>query len=228
MYIETACSPCLPSASTPVPCARGVMSRITQGKLTEIPFLLAPMLCRATLQMKKYRAHDFGKCTVHGCKSYLLPLGMSDRVGVDHVKVYCPSCRLAFSLPKDHECSGLDGAYFGRTFPHLLVMQYPDVFNHSPQPSAYVPRVFGFRVHDGNRQKSQEELVRENTSLRRQLRDLEAKLGVMKVEPHHRSSKRRSSSSKSSRSTRELQRDHKHTSSAVDAHKRQKTAGRTG
>jgi hypothetical protein len=57
----------------------------------------------------------------------------------------------------------LDGAYFGTTFTHLLLMQYPELV--PPPPVAvpeYTPRVFGFRVrsmavHDANiaRQKKE-------------------------------------------------------------------------
>ena len=39
-----------------------------------------------------------------------------------------------------------DGAYFGTTFPHLLLMTYPSL--RPPRAAdAYVPRVFGFKLH---------------------------------------------------------------------------------
>lgn len=39
-----------------------------------------------------------------------------------------------------------DGAYFGTTFPHLLLMTYPAL--RPPRPTeTYVPRVFGFKLH---------------------------------------------------------------------------------
>ena len=39
-----------------------------------------------------------------------------------------------------------DGAYFGTTFPHLLLMTYPSL--RPPQVTdPYVPRVFGFKLH---------------------------------------------------------------------------------
>ena len=40
----------------------------------------------------------------------------------------------------------VDGAYFGTTFPHLLLMTYPSL--RPPRATeAYTPRVFGFKLH---------------------------------------------------------------------------------
>ena len=40
----------------------------------------------------------------------------------------------------------IDGAYFGTTFPHLFLMQFPELIPTRPAQS-YVPRVFGFRIN---------------------------------------------------------------------------------
>lgn len=40
----------------------------------------------------------------------------------------------------------MDGAFFGTTFPHLLLMTYPSIRPQRP-PEQYVPRVFGFKLH---------------------------------------------------------------------------------
>jgi casein kinase II subunit beta len=42
--------------------------------------------------------------------------------------------------------ANVDGAFFGTTFPHLLLMTYPGLRPHRPL-ERYVPRVFGFRLH---------------------------------------------------------------------------------
>lgn len=43
--------------------------------------------------------------------------------------------------------SNVDGVFFGTTFPHLLLMTYPSL--RPPRPTeAYVPRVFGFKLHE--------------------------------------------------------------------------------
>ena len=43
----------------------------------------------------------------------------------------------------------MDGAYFGTTFPHLLLMTYPSM-RPAKQQEVYVPRVFGFKLHATN------------------------------------------------------------------------------
>lgn len=43
----------------------------------------------------------------------------------------------------------VDGAYFGTTFPHLFFMTYKSLVPDPPE-KAFVPRVFGFRVHPRN------------------------------------------------------------------------------
>ena len=40
----------------------------------------------------------------------------------------------------------MDGAFFGTTFPHLLLMTYPGMRPQQP-PERYVPRVFGFKLN---------------------------------------------------------------------------------
>ena len=41
----------------------------------------------------------------------------------------------------------LDGAYFGRTFPHLFLMVYSNVVP-TGAVETYIPRIYGFRVVD--------------------------------------------------------------------------------
>lgn len=49
-------------------------------------------------------------------------------------------------LPPTSILAEIDGAYFGTTLPHLLLMTYPELVPAAPQ-EAFRPRVFGFRVH---------------------------------------------------------------------------------
>lgn len=76
-----------------------------------------------------------------GCS--LLPVGMSDRVGESSVKLYCGSCNEVYVVPHTVPSRALDGAYFGTTFPHLLLLQS---CSHPVSAFSYVPRIFGFRV----------------------------------------------------------------------------------
>ena len=59
----------------------------------------------------------------------------------------CPRCEDVF-VPRSRAHAALDGAYFGTTCPHLLLLTYPGARPPPPDPAArYVPRVFGFRLH---------------------------------------------------------------------------------
>jgi len=63
------------------------------------------------------------------------------------MKLFCARCRDLY----DHNVPGgnyIDGAFFGSTFPHLFLQTYADL---RPQRCTrqYVPRVFGFKVHQG-------------------------------------------------------------------------------
>ena len=65
------------------------------------------------------------------------------------MKLYCPSCGEVYAVPKEQRAaSRLDGAFFGTTFPHLLVMQFNLL---KMKKKSYVPRIFGFRVHKSAR-----------------------------------------------------------------------------
>jgi len=49
----------------------------------------------------------------------------------------------------------VDGAAFGTTFPHLFLMTFSNLVpDPLPTDSAYIPRVFGFRVHMSARQRT--------------------------------------------------------------------------
>jgi casein kinase II subunit beta len=46
----------------------------------------------------------------------------------------------------------IDGAYFGSTFPHLLLQMYPEFIPPKPTIS-YVPRIYGFKIHKSARSR---------------------------------------------------------------------------
>lgn len=63
----------------------------------------------------------FGICPRALCeKQNVLPIGMSEQIRTSRVKVYCPKCQDIF-VPKK-KCPDIDGAYFGCSFPHILLM----------------------------------------------------------------------------------------------------------
>jgi len=98
------------------------------------------------MMLEKLRQGDFGMCPRINCfGQQLLPVGLSD-VPMQHtLKMFCPSCQEIY-FPKYTRHSTIDGAYFGTTFPHLLVLQYPEIIQQRACPP-YVPKIFGFRIH---------------------------------------------------------------------------------
>lgn len=85
-------------------------------------------------------------------------------MGADIVKIFCPKCKCMYHPPpvrsrSSHHnnagAAGVDGAAFGTTFPHLFLMTFSNLVpDRLPKDSAYVPRVFGFRVHMSARQRN--------------------------------------------------------------------------
>jgi len=86
-------------------------------------------------------------------------------MGSDTVKIFCPKCLCVYHPPpirfKSHHSAlddlgnaSVDGASFGTTFPHLFLMTFNNLVPDALSPeSAYVPRVFGFRVHQSAKQR---------------------------------------------------------------------------
>ena len=57
--------------------------------------------------------------------------------------MYCPRCEDVY-IPKK-KCPDVDGAYFGCSFPQIMLMTYEDL-KPSPNDSQYVPRIYGFKI----------------------------------------------------------------------------------
>ncbi|POY70866.1 hypothetical protein BMF94_6043, partial [Rhodotorula taiwanensis] len=127
------------------------------------------ILTRQGLQQMyaKFEATHFGTCPrVYCTQCRLVPCGRSDLPGVDTVKLFCPSC-LDMYVPPSSRFQGVDGAFFGTTFPHMLFQTYPPPSNlPAPLPApadpskrepttpltslskVYVPRIYGFKVSE--------------------------------------------------------------------------------
>eukprot|EP01025_Chloroclados_australasicus_P042668 TRINITY_DN4535_c0_g1_i1.p2 TRINITY_DN4535_c0_g1~~TRINITY_DN4535_c0_g1_i1.p2 ORF type:complete len:341 (-),score=20.38 TRINITY_DN4535_c0_g1_i1:142-1164(-) len=96
--------------------------------------------------LEKFRNCDFGRCPRVGCNGQAcLPVGTSDQPRVSTVKVFCPKCEDIY-YPRSYYQGNLDGAFFGTTFPHLLLLSYPAYRPAKAEPE-YVPKVFGFKLH---------------------------------------------------------------------------------
>lgn len=113
----------------------------------------------------QYAAKEFGTCPLVQCSGQpVLPVGLKDEVGSDTVKIYCPKCSSVYHLPpgrsRTGNASGVDGAAFGTTFPHLFLMTFTNLVpDPLPVESAYVPRIFGFRVHKSARKPPRNVMV---------------------------------------------------------------------
>jgi casein kinase II subunit beta len=103
---------------------------------------------------EKFKNCDFGRCPRVFCEGQpCLPVGTSDTPGQSAVKIFCPKCEEIYYPRSEYQCS-IDGAFFGTTFPHLLLMTYP-TYRPPKSNEKYVPRVFGFKLHPsgyGNRE----------------------------------------------------------------------------
>ncbi|KAG8935246.1 casein kinase 2 regulatory subunit [Tulasnella sp. 419] len=94
------------------------------------------ILTRPGLQamVEKYEAGHFGTCPRVYCHStHVAPCGQIDLPGLDTVKLYCPNCNDIYTPPSSR-FQGVDGAFFGTTFPHLLFQTFREL-----APAPYMP-----------------------------------------------------------------------------------------
>jgi casein kinase II subunit beta len=83
---------------------------------------------RAGIQQmsEKYELGHFGVCPRTNCNmARTLPVGLSDIIGEDTVKLFCPSC-LDVYVPPNSRFQTVDGAFFGRTFGALFLLTFPE------------------------------------------------------------------------------------------------------
>jgi len=81
-------------------------------------------------------------------------MGLSDTPGKNSVKLFCPKCEELYN-PRSTRSENIDGAFFGTTFPHLFFLEFPELKPTTPE-TRYIPRVFGFKVHESAQSKSLE------------------------------------------------------------------------
>ena len=144
-------------------------SHLTQSACTLYSLIHARYIITAhglDAMYSKYAAKEFGICPLVQCAGQpVLPVGLKDELGVDTVKIYCPKCSRVYHPPpirssRTGNASGVDGAAFGTTFPHLFLMTFSNLVpDPLPTETIYVPRVFGFRVHQSARQRAEKKLT---------------------------------------------------------------------
>jgi casein kinase II subunit beta len=113
--------------------------------------------------LEKYKSSEFGRCPRVLCEGQsVLPVGQSDIPHKLTVKVFCPRCKDIY-YPKSSRKAATDGAYFGTSFPHLVLQAYPELV--PPESSeVYVPRIYGFRLHRGRDEKKAKEEEKTTTT----------------------------------------------------------------
>ncbi|KAI0702882.1 casein kinase II regulatory subunit-domain-containing protein [Cytidiella melzeri] len=87
------------------------------------------ILTRMGLQamVEKYEQGIFGACPRVFCNgTHVVPCGRTDIPGHDTVKLYCPNCSDIYTPPSSR-FQGVDGAFFGTTFPHLFFQSYREL-----------------------------------------------------------------------------------------------------
>ena len=105
----------------------------------------------------KFSEGVYGLCWNEKCeagKKYTLPIG-SDVVGQDSVQIYCPSCGESYK-PRSAKLAQIDGAFFGSSAAHVLVMQYASTINPGSTP-VYIPLLSGFRIFPRLQDKQRKE-----------------------------------------------------------------------
>jgi casein kinase II subunit beta len=109
---------------------------------------------------EKFKSGDFGRCPRVLCQGqHVLPVGQSDTLRTNTVKIYCPRCEDIY-YPRSSRQGHVDGAYFGTSFAHVFMMQYGEAHPTAPR-GEYVPRVYGFRVHRPDRPSHRGRLLRQ-------------------------------------------------------------------
>ena len=93
----------------------------------------------------KLKTCVFGNCPRIYCNGQkLLPVGLDDDVRKSSVKCFCPKCQDIYH-PYPVIFRKIDGAAFGTTFPHLLMLQFPELKVNTASKK-YTTKVFGFKI----------------------------------------------------------------------------------
>lgn len=109
-----------------------------------------------TAMASKFERSEFGICPRYYCDGmHLIPVGATDIPGQETVRLYCPCCSDIY-LPLSSRFLNIDGAFFGTTFPGLLVKMFPEIENqcklriNKVNQDNFGIRLFGFKIHESS------------------------------------------------------------------------------
>lgn len=110
------------------------------------------------MMREKFLDGIFGYCPRILCnKQVLLPVGLSEDVRYNQVKVFCPLCQEVYKprsifygyesgQKKIYKFDLPDGIYFGTSFPQVFLSNFPDLDPRINKPQRYIPKLYGFKV----------------------------------------------------------------------------------
>lgn len=107
-----------------------------------------------TAMATKFERNEFGSCPRYYCDGmHLIPVGSTDIPGQETVRLYCPCCNDIY-LPSSSRYLNIDGAFFGTTFPGLLVKMFPEIENQCRirinkfNQNDFGLKLFGFKINE--------------------------------------------------------------------------------
>lgn len=107
-----------------------------------------------TAMASKFERNEFGSCPRYYCDGmHLIPVGSTDIPGQETVRLYCPCCNDIY-LPSSLRYLNIDGAFFGTTFPGLLVKMFPEIENQCRiriskyDNTDFGLKLFGFKINE--------------------------------------------------------------------------------
>lgn len=107
-----------------------------------------------TAMASKFERNEFGACPRYYCDGmHLIPVGSTDIPGQETVRLYCPCCNDIY-IPSSSRYLNIDGAFFGTTFPGLLVKMFPEIENQCRiriekfDQDEFGLKLFGFKINE--------------------------------------------------------------------------------
>lgn len=107
-----------------------------------------------TAMASKFERNDFGSCPRYFCDGmHLIPVGSTDVPGQEPVRLFCPCCNDIY-IPSSSRYLNIDGAFFGTTFPGLLVKMFPEIENQCRirinkfSQNDFGLKLFGFKINE--------------------------------------------------------------------------------